>query len=619
MTNNTDNQVDKELEECITEGSRRSFFLFAGAGSGKTHSLVELLRKIDEKWGKKLHIEHRNVAVITYTNAATDEIIRRLGYNELFHVSTIHSFLWNVIKPYQFDIKKYYKEIKSLELKELQEKLDKTINKKTKTYQDNTEKFAKLKSKLEKVEAATKKFIYNPNGDNLSSDSLNHADVIKIGSKMILENRLLQKVIVQQYPFFLVDESQDTKKELVRALFEIQNNFQEDFTLGFLGDIKQRIYTDGEENMHIYLTESWKKPVKHKNYRCAKRIITLANKIALTIDENGEQDPKEDAPEGFVHLFLVDNSKEYDTDIFEKDCCKIMSDITNDENWLIDRNHIKILTLEHLMAARRLGFGEFHDIISRLNKYQMSYLQGQITELSVFDIAVFPLLNMLKNGKGAESLELLKKYSPLLRFSDGDLPLEKLKRCREVVDNFINIISENSTIRNVVNFLSESQLFAVDELLIQAAGLHIEELDDKEDIDQTLVAWIHVMDLPISNISCYLDYIHGRTKYETHQGVKGLEFPRVLVIINDDEANGHSFSYDKLFGVKDLSKKDLEHRNRGEESSIERTTRLFYVTCTRAIESLALLMYTPDPQKAKETAVENGWFFKHEITILPNQ
>lgn len=180
MTNNTDNQVDKELEECITEGSRRSFFLFAGAGSGKTHSLVELLRKIDEKWGKKLHIEHRNVAVITYTNAATDEIIRRLGYNELFHVSTIHSFLWNVIKPYQFDIKKYYKEIKSLELKELQEKLDKTINKKTKTYQDNTEKFAKLKSKLEKVEAATKKFIYNPNGDNLSSDSLNHADVSEI-------------------------------------------------------------------------------------------------------------------------------------------------------------------------------------------------------------------------------------------------------------------------------------------------------------------------------------------------------------------------------------------------------------------------------------------------------
>ena len=167
------------------------------------------------------------------------------------------------------------------------------------------------------------------------------------------------------------------------------------------------------------------------------------------------------------------------------------------------------------MAARRLGFGEFHDIISRLNKYQMSYLQGQITELSVFDIAVFPLLNMLKNGKGAESLELLKKYSPLLRFSDGDLPLEKLKRCREVVDNFINIISENSTIRNVVNFLSESQLFAVDELLIQAAGLHIEELDDKEDIDQTLVAWIHVMDLPISNISCSSQFVNYGTSRVT--------------------------------------------------------------------------------------------------------
>ena len=41
--------VDNILEECITKGSRKSFFLFAGAGSGKTHSLVVLLNKIRDK------------------------------------------------------------------------------------------------------------------------------------------------------------------------------------------------------------------------------------------------------------------------------------------------------------------------------------------------------------------------------------------------------------------------------------------------------------------------------------------------------------------------------------------------------------------------------------------
>lgn len=121
---------------------------------------------------------------------------------------------------------------------------------------------------------------------------------------MIFENVLLQKVIVQQYPFFLVDESQDTKKDLVLALYEIQKRFPNDFTLGFLGDVKQRIYMDGAENMSEMAGEAWAKPVKRMNYRCAKRIIELSNKIALTIDANGEQIAKDDAPEELFTCFL---------------------------------------------------------------------------------------------------------------------------------------------------------------------------------------------------------------------------------------------------------------------------------------------------------------------------
>lgn len=42
MKNNIDSQVDETLEKCILSTPRKSFFLFAGAGSGKTHSLVLL-------------------------------------------------------------------------------------------------------------------------------------------------------------------------------------------------------------------------------------------------------------------------------------------------------------------------------------------------------------------------------------------------------------------------------------------------------------------------------------------------------------------------------------------------------------------------------------------------
>lgn len=100
MKNNIDTQVDDMIESCIFSTPRKSFFLFAGAGSGKTFSLVLLLRKIRDRIGKDLLLQGKNVAVITYTNAATYEIINRLDYNSIFQISTIHSFVWDVIKHY---------------------------------------------------------------------------------------------------------------------------------------------------------------------------------------------------------------------------------------------------------------------------------------------------------------------------------------------------------------------------------------------------------------------------------------------------------------------------------------------------------------------------------------
>ena len=106
--------------------------------------------------------------------------------------------------------------------------------------------------------------------------------------------------------------------------------------------------------------------------------------------------------------------------------------------------------------------------------------------------------------------------------------------------------------------------------------------DVKESDDEELTAWVNTMDLPIEVIRKYDDYVNHRTRFDTHQGVKGLEFDRVLVIIDDSEAKGFMFSYDKLFGVKNLSETDINNMAEGKETSINRTQRLFYVTCTRA-------------------------------------
>lgn len=605
---NADNNIDLLLKECVSNEKRKSFFLFAGAGSGKTYSLVKLLENIQNEWGNKLIREHRQVAVITYTNAATDEIMRRIDYNPLFHVSTIHSFVWDSIKTYQKDIKARYLQRLQANIDELQAKIDATKNKETKTYKANQEKINHL---IERKEAKEKidKFIYNPNGDNLKANSLNHSDVIEIGTQMLQENLLLQQIITQQYPFMLIDESQDTRSGLVDAFFTIQKNFPNDFTLGLIGDIKQRIYMDGKADIKNLIPADWEKPEKVMNYRCSKRIIQLANKISSVLD-GSEQQARDVAPEGYVHLFLVNSHDVLDKNAKELDVRAKMSAITGDEQWNSD---VKVLTLEHRMAAVRLDFKDFYELFAHLPKYQMSFLQGEMAEMSFFANMVFPLMNMLKEDDGIGVLNLLKKKSPLLEaVPDRDYP-EMLGKIRKVLDELRSSNLDEMKVSEIIEFVQRNMLFAIPDYLTLALNSKEEEVDKD---DKESLAWVRALQLPLRQFKAYDDYVHERTPYATHQGVKGLEFPRVLVLIDEEAAKGNMFSYEKLFNVIPLSQTDIKNKEMGKENSIDRTSRLFYVTCTRAKESLAILMYTSNTERAKQTAIHNGWFGKNEIDVL---
>lgn len=580
MVNNMDLQVDETLEKCILSSPRKSFFLFAGAGSGKTYSLVLLLKKIRNSIGKDLLLQGKNVAVITFTNAATDEIVNRLDYSPVFHISTIHSFVWDVIKYYQTDIKRLYCQYIQEDIRVLYEKLEKAKSKTTKTYLSNAEKIEQLKEQLEKAKTI-EKFVYNPNGSNPEYNALKHAEVIKISSQMIMDSMMLQRIIAQRYPILLIDESQDTKKELVDAFFKIQENFANIFTLGLLGDQKQRIYADGKDNMVNVIPSDWEQPEKKMNYRCAKRIIKLANTIGKDLDIHAEQTPREDADAGLIRLFIVQQHEGINKDEVEQTVMKIMSDHTADEKWFGKDADVKILTLEHMMAARRLGFDQFFGPLSRVTKYQMTFLQGTVYELEFFTKEILPIADSIKeDGRGA--LEVLKAYSPLLSKQNTEKPYELYLRCREEAEKVANMVNKNHTIREVVKSIWNSQLLTVPEVIRQASTLVAADIT--KEMEEDLQAWVMVMDLPINMVRGYDDYVNQRTRFDTHQGVKGLEFDRVMVIIDDSEARGFMFSYDKLFGVKELTETDIRHIEAGKESSVDRTQRLFLCnmyTCKR--------------------------------------
>jgi hypothetical protein len=94
-----DDGADTQIRDCLNPVNPQSFFLYAGAGSGKTRSLKNALDTFREDHGTAFRRSGKKIAVITYTNAAVDEIAERVGEDPLFPISTIHSFCWKHIGP----------------------------------------------------------------------------------------------------------------------------------------------------------------------------------------------------------------------------------------------------------------------------------------------------------------------------------------------------------------------------------------------------------------------------------------------------------------------------------------------------------------------------------------
>lgn len=151
-------------------------------------------------------------------------------------------------------------------------------------------------------------------------------------------------------------------------------------------------------------------------------------------------------------------------------------------------------------------------------------------------------------------------------------------------------------------------------LLLERSALN--NIDSDKDDDELLIAWDLALKAKFNEILKYNEYISENSEFGTHQGVKGLEFERVMIVIDDDEAKGFMFSYDKLFGIKALTKNDNDNISVGKETGIDRTSRLFYVACSRAKKSLAIVAYTDQPQVLKDKIKVLDWFTDEEIEIL---
>jgi DNA helicase-2/ATP-dependent DNA helicase PcrA len=627
--NKPDTQADIDLRNCIGSVPPRSFIMKAGAGSGKTTSLIKCLSSVIRMHGDKLKKTRQRVACITYTEIAAGEIWRDVGSDPLVHVSTIHSFMWLLAKPFQNDIRVWVSE-RILEkigvLEEKQATYGPRVQQRTKD--KDTRDLERRRRQSARI-AAVKGFRYGT-GSNYAKGILGHDDILKLVPHLIAERPLFRTLLARQFPFVFVDESQDTTTEVVEALKTVEREPGVTFCLGFFGDPMQRIYATGTGQ--VERQPNWADIPKPENFRCSTKILNLANAIRRDGDDlvqtPGQRlgpDGIIPTPEGSAHLFILPADDSRDTNLVR--VRNWMATRTGDVHWQADddQERVKLLVIVHQMAAKRLGFGDLYVALNSRAPaaFKNGFLDGTAWPLSPCVKFLIPTAIAHANGRQLEVMQLIREYSPLL---DRDALVEvnvadRLKALGELVTSIAAGITGNSgaTIGDLLTQMHAAELLTLDPRLVSyldpnaVAPAQPEQApdDDAQEDDESekeMASMDAFLACPASQLFPYQTYISERSPFATQQGIKGAEFDRVLVVLDDAESTHFQFSYEKYLGLKALSDSDREHIDAGEETTVDRTRRLFYVSCTRALKDLGVVLFTADPERAQAHIRQLGLF-----------
>lgn len=618
--NEPDTPADTELRKCLDGGQVRSFVMTAGAGSGKTTSLVKALDHIGKTRGTLLKRRGQQVACITYTEVAVGEIWGDVGNASLFHVSTIHSFLWNIIRPFREDIRDWVKGRIEEKIAAATEKLA-SPNAATRTKAETD--VARYQLQLAGVNNIGH-FTYGM-GSNYAEGILGHDDILKMGPKMIADTSLMRRVVSDRFPYLFIDESQDTFKEVVDAFRLIARDQVGKFCLGFFGDPMQKIYMTGVGAVEP--DDTWMQITKPENFRCSKSVLDVVNRIRAAgdglVQTRGRQvfvnDEAVPVP-GAARIFILPADDQRTSRLSQVRAW--LSEQSADPLWLDDSidGDVKLMVLVHRMAAKRIGFPGVYAALNDNNSRSLKegLLDGTAWILRPFLQFVLPLAAAINTGQHFEAMTLLRAFSPELlpTAMNSKNARETLAAISESVEGIMTFLGKPATTtRDVLTYLLDHKLYPIDDRL--RPYLEAPPSDDAANEPGDGASVSAFFACPYSEMQNYERYIRSASPFDTHQGVKGAQFARVLVILDDEEAAGYNaFSYGKYFGITPLSGTDKKNIAEGKETILDRTRRLFYVCCSRAVDDLAVVFYVPPAQIATAVEAAKTYFAPGDIFTL---
>ena len=595
MVGELTNSLDK-VNDLIIKG--QNFLLKGGAGSGKTHSLVDIVEGIYSKNG------HARIACITYTNAAVDVINGRYT-NPRLEASTIHTFLWREVKRYQRELK--------LALLEL------TDNGKIPSRLDRTG----LNKILKETDVSYGEYL------SLANGQISHDELILIAQYLYQEYPLLGRVTKSKFDFILVDEYQDTHKEVMDILFDyIQPAVgTKKIVIGLFGDEMQKIYDRGIDT----LKAEWKinEVVKDDNYRSSSSIVGRVNNL-LRYDSLEQEAVGENKDyDSFVHFYHSSD-----------DAYKIES-LAARLGW----DDYRALYLTHRVLARNAGYEKLYalydtpswamSIINRLIREQKLKLSDDLTlgevlsELALNGIDVAAQVEGRKievflNDKYQQVGHLSKRLvtdsenlCPLLEYAVRIVELKNLYDTGDIY-HLLEKLAAGVTPLKVVSHKDRNRLRDIFENLasigedetiggaLAVAALYPDvfvpgdRYMERSQAAPSLMA--ELSNIPFSEVIKLSRTLREDARHGTQHSAKGRAFDNVIVVL--DNGNWYQGSdYASLFNTTGFDKE---------------TRRLIYTSCSRAIKNLAVF-YLASNKDWKATANVNdakAFFGKSNSTDL---
>ena len=463
----------------------QNFRVTAGPGAGKTYWLINHINNVLKNSTKISGI--KKIACITYTNIGVDTIRNRLKDNINVDVMTIHSFLYyNVVKPYASFTKNDYVLNASLIDGHDEPRFHKsvTINwlENHSNVQDLKHPFSlkqltqlnnnllaicnwliSMKATLDgediKFECNNKKAVHvsvkddkkirtqinNQTLNILKSDLLkyktelwkigvvDHEDILYISYRLIKDNPFIIKVLRSKYPYYFIDEYQDTNPIQSEILKLISND---DVIIGVIGDEAQSIFGFQGSDVSLFKENIASNVIEYvieDNRRSTEKIVGCLNLLRKNMQQRNLREDK-----GTMPMILVGDKK----------AAQIEAKRLYDEAFvqILSRNNIT----SNIMKGEYIDLDFDKDLIEIINSTDSPSSGNGYRSMCV--IQCLRSVELAKQNNFYDSIREMRKALDLSKEKNGNLEaiksIQLLLSLYETYENkklieFVSIIKQN--------------------------------------------------------------------------------------------------------------------------------------------------------------------------------